>query len=291
MNGIAALSVAAVLNVVALSGCVVPNIQKVKLGSFSSGITLTQLASANFSALPNENPITGNWALAAIQEGNETLGQIRSGVYTGIDDASYCDIVHTGASFPNDQYSSGVLAALNSVGADPSSGGAAAILCVRCAKTTDPDPPAYQFFYEMALYGPSGGIGLPTSLFVNSPVNGRIAQVTVVPQVGDVFVLAAIGNQVYVLQNGNVVVNVAGDGESNSGLPGIGADPLGGLASQVSWSFWAGGGAAAGAPVAFAQVPGSVLNLLSSAVAENKIYALSAKQIPKIVTLGATVVH
>ena len=61
------------------------------------------------------------------------------------------------------------------------------------------------------------------------------------------FILAAIGNMLYLLQNNNVVVSLEADNSATSGLPGISSEPEFGVAADVGWGAW-GGGAASGVP-------------------------------------------
>jgi len=196
------------------------------------------LASDTFNRA-NQNPINTNWKSVGIFGG--VLGQVFNNQYIG-QNAAATDMLYDGSIvWPNDQYSQGTLITLNH-------GKGFAGLYVR--GTISPNGVIFNK-YQFLLDGQfnNQGIGVPTGAKI---ANGSvfIATTIITPQSGDVFKLQAVGNQISVFQNNTLILNVA-DSTIASGMPGILASPVSGVAGDVAWDDWRSGAAIGGtyAPV------------------------------------------
>jgi hypothetical protein len=105
---------------------------------------------------------------------------------------------------------------------------------------------------NLSFVGTPGGIGLDTTCYILDS-SGFVASGGCVPQIGDVFTFAVLGQQLSAYQNGNLILSGTASGRS-SGLPGLGAQPRYAAASSVAWSSFV-GGAVMGAPTS----PGGLL--------------------------------
>jgi hypothetical protein len=196
------------------------------VGVFFASNTTT-IATDSFTRA-NQNPINTNWKSFNTLAGHSgfVLGQVLNNQYVG-QAGSNCDMYYSGGiAWPNDQFSQATLVTLN-----PGKGYAG--LYVRVTATS-----GYLFLLDGVFGG--NGIGIPTGAKLFSS-GGQLAGVTIVPHSGDVFRLTVTGTLITVTQNGNLILSAI-DSSAVSGDPGILASPANGVATDVAWVNWSGGG-------------------------------------------------
>jgi hypothetical protein len=180
----------------------------------------------------NQNPINTNWKVCG---GGFTLGQILNNQYVGQAGLS-CDMVYDGGiSWPNNQFAQATLQTLT-----PGTGFASLRLRSSTGANTG---------YTCLIDGTfnNGGIGKFCAFNIFSSGGNPTVSAGTTPAIvraGDVFTATVIGNIVNFYQNGvlgNTMVDLA---PTTSGKVGIAASPDTGLATDVAWINWSGGGIA-----------------------------------------------
>ena len=206
-------------------------------GSRPSGfqVVASVVVDEDFATQPNQDPITGNWSV--FDSTDNVLGQILGGLFIGQANSS-CDMLYDDNTidWSANQAVSGTLEALVTGTGD-------AWLFVRGQLFLGPND-EYNGYAAGLISVPAspfpGGMGQRTEFQITSAENTLFTG-SLIPNPGDIFTFAVVDEVLYFFQNNVLIVMVNTDGSSESGLPGISAEPVLGPAGSVAWSTFSAG--------------------------------------------------